>query len=129
VVYSGHRSDARTHADVVARVFLPVLIQHVKQAVEVQSGLEVTKSALQAFKTSSEKNLWTGISISIKDSHAMEKWVEALLREMVANLETDMQAYCILWMTFGSLLSKHSLTRYVVVTMECTIVRDELADV
>lgn len=115
----------------IATVSLPVLMQHVKQAMtmlEVQSDLEMTESALQALKMSSEKNLWTGISVSIKDSHAMEKWVEALLREMTVKLETDMQAYCILWVTFGSLLSRHSLTRYVVVTMKYTIMKDALTD-
>ena len=107
-------------------------MRHVKQIIsklEVQSDLEMTESALQAFKMSSEKSLWTGISVSIKDSHTMEKWMEALLREMVTILETDMQAYCILWMTFGSLLSKHRLTRYdVVVKMKYTIMRDSLTD-
>lgn len=95
-------------------------MQHVQEAMTklgVQSDLEMTEPVLQALKIFWEKNFWTGISVSIKDSHAMEKWVEAFLREMAAKLETDAQAYYILWMTFGSLLSKHSLTRYVAVTM------------
>lgn len=96
-------------------------MQHVKEAMitlDAQSdpNVEMKESALQAPKFSSVKNLWTGISVSIKDSHAMEKWVEALLREMAVKVETDVQAYCILWLTFGSLLSKHSLTRYVAVS-------------
>lgn len=101
-------------------------MQHVKQAMaklEVKSDLEMTESALQALKSSWKKSLWTGVFVSIKDSHAMEKLVEALLREMAAKVETDMLACCILWMTFGSLISKHNLTRYVVVTMGHTFMR------
>lgn len=107
-------------------------MQHVQEAMttpDAQSdpSVEMKESALQASKTSLVKNLWTGISVSIKDSHAMEKWVEALSREMAVKVETDMQAYCILWLTFGSLLYKHSLTRYVVVSKQF-IIRDALAD-
>lgn len=110
------------HADVIAKVFVPALTQHVNQAMTmlgVQSDSEMTESEIQALK----KNFWTGISVSIKDSHAMEKWVESLLREMAVTVETDVQAYCILWMSFGSLLSKHSLTRYVVLTIRYITVR------
>lgn len=115
----------------ISTVYVPVLMQHVKQAMsklEVKSDLEMTESALQALKSSWEKNLWTEIFVSVKDSHAMEKLVEALLREMAAKIETDMLACCILWMTFGSLLSNHNLTRYVVMTMSYTIMRDALTD-
>ena len=112
-----HRSDAWAYADVISTVYVPVLMQHVKQSMamlEVKSDLEMTKSSQEALKLPWEKNLWTGIIVSIKDSHAMEKLVEALLREMAAKIEMDMMACCMLWMTFGSLLSKHNLTRYVV---------------
>lgn len=129
--YSEHPSDAWAYADVISTVYVPVLMQHVKQAMAklgVESDLEMTESTLQALKSSWEKNLWTGIFASIKDWHAMEKLVEALLREMAAKIETDMLACCILWMTFGSLLPKHNLTRYVAVTMSYTIMRDALTD-
>ncbi|KAG0631011.1 hypothetical protein M758_1G220500 [Ceratodon purpureus] len=118
-VYIGEvisRLSRRGQADVISTVYVPVLTQHVKQAMAklgVKSVPEMTEPILQALKLSWENNLWTGIFASIKDSHAMEKLVEALLKEMSAKIESDMVACCILWMIFGSLLSKHNLTRMV----------------
>ncbi|XP_024364658.1 uncharacterized protein [Physcomitrium patens] len=110
------RLSRRGQADVIAAAYVPVIMQHMEEVMaklEVKSDLEMNETALHALKSLCKRNLWTAISASIKDLHSMEKWVEALLREMAIRIETDIYAYCLLWMSFGSLLSTHDLTRMV----------------
>lgn len=99
------------HADVISSVYVPLLMQHEAQALSNIGAEQELK--LEAIKSSLQRTFWPAIALSIKDSHAMEKWVEAVLKEMATKKVSDWQAYCILWMTFGSLLPKHTLTRYV----------------
>lgn len=98
----------------VASGFVPVLIEHIQQALgnlEAEAQGESPVAPLESVKLSLQKTFWSGVTVSVKDSHAMERWAEALLRELAVRDLSDWQAYCILCMCFGCLLPQHTLTR------------------
>jgi telomere length regulation protein len=109
----------RGHADVVASVLVPKLFQQVLHNFgnfgrEVSEGEKDTPHLTwESIKHISERSYWAAVTVAIKDSHAMEKWVEALLRDMADKPIDDLQAYCILLTLFSDLLSQHIMIRMV----------------
>lgn len=101
----------------VASIFVPKLFQQVLHNFgnfgrEVSEGEKDTPHLTwESIKHISERSYWAAVTVAIKDSHAMEKWVEALLRDMADKRIDDLQAYCILVTLFSGLLSQHIMIR------------------
>ncbi|CAM6043737.1 unnamed protein product [Sphagnum compactum] len=115
----------RGHADVVASVLVPKLFQQVLHnfgnfSREVNEGEKDTPHLTwESIKHISERSYWAAVTVAIKDSHAMEKWVEALLRDMADKRIDDLQAYCILLTLFSDLLSQQHIMIRMVFIEKC----------
>ncbi|XP_059066178.1 uncharacterized protein LOC131857531 [Cryptomeria japonica] len=82
----------RGHADIVASEMIPTLLQHVRKCINAE---DVMHASTESVETGCGLTFWQAITTAIKDSYAMERWTEALLRHMAALNLDDKEAY---WM-------------------------------
>jgi len=89
---------------------ITVLIQHVRSYLDSESAAMHTPTEL--VNKTCELNFWQAIAAAIKDSYAMERWTEALLREMVIANLNDVEAYWIIWMLFDEIFKNKASIRF-----------------
>lgn len=98
----------RGHADVVASKMVPRLLQHIKICL---NSREVTTNTYKEVEKNCGSSFWQAITAAIKDSHAMQRWTEALLHQMtVANIN-DVEAYWIIWTLFNTIFENQASIR------------------
>ncbi|CAM6129063.1 unnamed protein product [Calypogeia fissa] len=104
----------RGHSDVIASQMVPFLLQHLHTATRGWVVAENQHSRL-SFEDLVEKlqmSFWPSVAASITDSHALERFSEALIKEMASKPDvTDWQACCGLHTLYGKLLKERATIR------------------
>ncbi|KAG6554338.1 hypothetical protein Mapa_004254 [Marchantia paleacea] len=98
----------RGQGDVIASQMVPSLVRHViVSSSDSQGEGDTVKFSSVQVDLVLEKLLcsfWPSLAFCFKDSYALERLTEALLREMAARADlTDWQAYCVLHAFYGNL--------------------------
>lgn len=90
------------------------LLQHVRRCINSE---DVMHASAESVETCCGLTFWQVITTAIKDSHAMERWTEALLLEMVALNLDDKEAYWMIWTLFDKIFMNQASIRYLSYTL------------
>eukprot|EP01018_Ginkgo_biloba_P023895 Gb_35463 [translate_table: standard] len=84
------------------------LLQYFRMFSDSKADMKATADFVE---TNVGSSFWQAVTAGIKDSHAMEKWAESLLRQMAVAQLSDVDAYWILWTLFHHILKSQASTR------------------
>lgn len=98
----------RGHADVVASEMVPRLLQHIRICL---NSREVANNTYMEVEKNCGLSFWQAITAAIKDSHAMQRWTEALLHQMAVTNINDVEAYWIIWTLFDTIFNNQASIR------------------
>jgi len=98
----------RGHADVVASEMVPRILQHIRICL---NSREVTTNTYMEVEKNCGSSFWQAITAAIKDSHAMQRWTEALLHQMTVTNINDVEAYWIIWTLFNTIFLNQASIR------------------
>jgi telomere length regulation protein len=96
--------------DVVASEMVPRILQHIRICL---NSREVTTNTYMEVEKNCGSSFWQAITAAIKDSHAMQRWTEALLHQMTVTNINDVEAYWIIWTLFNTIFLNQASIRFI----------------
>ncbi|GMN56825.1 hypothetical protein TIFTF001_025941 [Ficus carica] len=97
----------RGSVDVLVSEIIPRVLRH------VQSLLSSTADSLvsDVIESNPASQFWLNMMLSIKDSYAVERISEQLLRELATHCVSDVEAYWVLWLLFHRIFAHQASLR------------------
>ncbi|KAG5537118.1 hypothetical protein RHGRI_024526 [Rhododendron griersonianum] len=107
VAESFARICRRGSADVLLSQVIPHILGHVRSIPLSNADVDVR----EGFGVKSGSQFWLKLMEAIKDPYAVERLSEQLLRQLVAEQVTDVEAYWILWILFHRICESQTAFR------------------
>ncbi|XP_078441650.1 telomere length regulation TEL2 family protein isoform X2 [Wolffia australiana] len=95
------------YEDILVLVVTPMIIDHIRNCFKTCLG----SSATERLESRPESLFWVLLVEEIRDSYAVERFSEVLLRRLVIQNINDEEAYLILWMLFHRTYKANVATR------------------
>lgn len=95
--------------DVLLSQVIPHILGHVRSIPLSNADVDVR----EGFGVKSGSQFWLKLMEAIKDPYAVERLSEQLLRQLVAEQVTDVEAYWILWILFHRICESQTAFRLV----------------
>ncbi|KAL3529451.1 hypothetical protein ACH5RR_008773 [Cinchona calisaya] len=97
----------RGSADVLLSEVIPRILCEVRNLLSGTANVTISET----FELKPGLRFWSKVIEEIKDSYAVERMSEQLLRQLAAQNLSDIEAYWLLWILFHQIYKKHSVIR------------------